>query len=156
MSVHRECGEDIRWAHRPDDPERFLPPLEYAGEVYVIDEGGSAIQMHGYRMHRCDPQKVIEWQTYIEQMKDLKGDDSYEGRINYRQAASERNRDEQWEIALKVECPKCELDPGMKCCSLKKQYRESGELIELRWPHPERTELALHPKREEIDDAAHT
>ena len=146
MSTHKDCGEEIRWAHRPDDPERFFPPLEYAGEVYIIDEGGNAIQMHGYRMHRCDPEKVEAWQEYIAKISDLKGPDSYEADINYRHAASERNREQLWETALTVICPSCEEPVGKRCHSMSKHLIQTGELTETRWPHPSRTEAAINAK----------
>jgi hypothetical protein len=144
MSTHKDCGEQIRWARRLEDPTRWLPPLEYAGEGFVLStsddsEDHFASEVHVYKLHRCDPDKVLAWQEYTERMADIQGTappgPSYA-------LARERDRENAWEQALKKPCPRCGVAKKVKCKSLgtvaKKKEKESGEITETRWPHPER------------------
>lgn len=138
MSIHKECGEHIHWFQREDD--RFYPPMEYAGVVYVnID--GKLVETTGYRHHRCDPEKVAAWVEYLNTMEELKGPDSFEGAINAHIAASERHREELWEHCLKVDCPRCPAIEGERCVNLS-FLKKTGELVEVRYPHLPRQEEA--------------
>lgn len=144
MSVHKDCGEQIRWVRRAEDPERFMPPLEYAGEGIIITGGDSpesalGSQVHVYKIHRCDPDTMEEWQRYCARMADLKGQAPPETPY---QMMRERDRESAWEEAIKKPCPKCGVPKKVRCKSLgvhaKKLEKQTGEVTETRWPHPER------------------
>lgn len=137
MSVHRECGAEIKWAKRDDDSAKYFPPLEYLGEVFVIDSSGSAVQVHGYRRHNCDPEAMLAWQDYQQRLAEVKGES-----FTPYEAARERDREIVWESALKVECGRCDQPAGQKCRSMQLKHLRTGELVELRNPHPVRIELA--------------
>jgi len=134
-SVHKECGADISWARRPDDPERFLPPLEYAGELFVI-ENGTATQHHGYRVHLCDPQRIIEWKEYQEQLASAKGEE-----YTPYAAAREKELDELWAFVEGVACPTCDVSEG-KCISQSRHLKSTGEVRNVRSPHQSRIDHA--------------
>lgn len=75
MSVHSDCGGDIFWVRRSDDPERWMPPLEFAGYRYVItgdEPERTAIQVPTYIMHNCNPEKIEAWQEYQFKLAQLK------------------------------------------------------------------------------------
>jgi hypothetical protein len=137
MAVHRECGAEIKWAKRDDIPDKYLPPLEYLGEVFVIDSSGAAIQVHGYQRHNCDPDVMIAWQDYQKRLAEVKG----EAFTPY-EVARERDREVTWKTALKVECPRCEAAVDEKCRSMQLKHLRTGELVEVKNPHPVRLELA--------------
>lgn len=139
MSTHRDCGEPIKWARRDDDSERFMPPLEYVGEVYVIDSGGAAIMVHAYRQHRCDPDKMEAWQEYLGKMDKLKGT-TVLADMTAHEAARERDREARWEVALRKECIRCDAPAGERCRDMSARYRKTGEIVHTNNPHPERLE----------------
>lgn len=137
-SVQRECGADIVWAKRPDDDSRFLPPLEYVGEVYLLDGKGkdkTGEQRHAYRIHQCDPDRIIEWQDYQHRLAEAKGED-----YTPYAAAREKENEEMWNQVLHVSCPRCDRDVGEKCISLARHLLKTGEIVECRNPHPARIE----------------
>lgn len=140
VSVHKECGEDIRWAHRDDQPDRFRPPLEYAGQVFIIDERDVAIMVHSYRPHRCDPDKMVAWQEYQEKIAAIKERKVPDLDMSPWQIKKERDLDATWEAALKVPCPRCEVPAGEKCRSLLKQHVKTGEIVHVKNPHTARIE----------------
>lgn len=131
MATHKDCGADIRWAKRDDDSKKYLPPLEYVGEVYVIDSSGAAIQVHGYKRHLCDPEALTAWQDYLARLAEAKGES-----FTPYEAARERDNELVWETALKVACEYCEAPKNVKCHSMQLRHRKTGEIVELRHPHP--------------------
>ena len=142
MSIHKECGAEISWLRRPDDLDRYLPPMEYAGEGYVKDaETGAGIYRHIYRTHLCDPEKIIEWQDYQQRLAEAKGEE-----YTPYDAARERERENLWELALKVACRRCSRLPGEKCISLSVRNVNQGIEEETKNPHPQRIEDALKMK----------
>lgn len=155
MSVHKECGEDIRWAKRDDDPERFVPPLEFAGQAYVIDENGVAHTVTTYTSHKCDPDKVRDWADYLRRLALAKDETPIEA-DNVKLWAAKRQRDNEqaWEVAITTECPRCDASIGAKCHNISAMFRKTGEIVELKNPHPERIEKAyklghnLYPRGE--------
>ena len=147
-SVHKECGADITWARRDDDPSRFMPPLEYVGEVFLIEgvtrEDKTAVQRHAYRLHICDPDRIIEWQDYMRRLAEAKGMsveelNSFGGASHY-EAAREKESEENWNMALMVSCTRCDAPKGEKCRSLATKHIKTGEIVETRNPHPVRLE----------------
>jgi hypothetical protein len=135
-SVHKECGADIVWAKRDDDSGRWLPPMEYVGEVYLLEGKGDAkvgTQKHAYRIHQCDPDRIIEWQDYQHRLAEAKGET-----FTPYEAAREKINEETWAQALRVDCPRCERPAGEKCISLSRHLIITGEIQECRNPHPAR------------------
>jgi hypothetical protein len=141
MSVHKECGADIVWLRRDDDESRFLPPMEYAGEVYIKGENGTAQRVHGYRQHLCDPDAIIAWQDYQRRLAEAKGEE-----YTPYDAARERERENMWDLALAVTCRRCHSTPGEKCYSQQVRLVKAGIKEETRNPHPERIEDAIAAK----------
>lgn len=147
-SVHKQCGEEVVWARRPDDRSRYLPPLQVVGEgLMVIDGVGHRGPI--YQVHRCDPDKIIEWAQYQRDLAAAKatvGDmpepvlhaaQTQRQRDNY--AERQQVREEQWEVALQVPCRTCERPYGFKCLNMT-ELRRTGEEVETRWPHDSRFE----------------
>jgi hypothetical protein len=142
MSVHKDCGADIQWLKRDDDPNRFLPPMEFAGQFYVKIDGVGTIA-NCYRPHICDPDVMEDWLNRQARLAELRGDAEAMEEIDGRQAwalAREREREKSWEIALKVDCPRCLQPKDEKCISMAQTHRKTGEMVELRNPHPDRLE----------------
>jgi len=86
MSTHKECGEPIHWAKLERDHERFLPPLEFAGEGFILDADRVGIKVQVYREHVCDPKKVRAWQKRVTDLVNLGVRDPSQGRaavVNY-------------------------------------------------------------------------
>lgn len=129
-----------------------MPPMEFAGPVYVLEDNGSVVERTAYRVHRCDPEKVVAWQEYISTMAELKGPDSYEGEVNMYAAARERERQEVWEIALLVNCDKCGANADEKCRKMSQHLVKTGEIVEARHPHPVRLEAAYAARKEAISN----
>jgi hypothetical protein len=145
MSIHKDCGADIRWFKRDDDESRFMPPMELAGEGYIIDpedkSGMHLVWRYIYRPHMRDPAAVIEWQRYQEQLSEAKGEE-----VGVYEAVKTRSQDEQWDVALLVACTKCHMLPGERCVSQQKHLQKTGEIINTNWPHPERLEAGYNFK----------
>lgn len=151
-SIHKECGADIVWAKR-EDSDRFMPPLEYVGEVYLLEGKGEekfGVQRHAYRIHNCDPDRIIEWQEYQFRLAEAKGET-----FTPYAAARERDRESTWNMALKVPCPRCERDAGQKCISLSRHLIATGEIQETLNPHPARMTAfeEWHAERKKNDDS---
>lgn len=144
--IHKECGSDIVWARREDDPDRFHPPMEYVGEVFLISGKGEKVaeQRHAYRIHQCDPDRIIEWQDYQHRLAEAKGEE-----YTPYAAAREKQNEETWNLVLKVDCPRCERPVGEKCISLARHLLKTGEMQECRNPHPARTEAFERWHRDE-------
>lgn len=152
MSVHKECGEYIKWARRPDDPERFYPPMEHAGEHYVLDDDGVAIAVHTYRPHRCDPAKVLAWQEFQQKLAEVREQQLNNPPDVSWSALAEQRREEVWASALTIDCPRCPALAGEKCINLSQHLQRTGELVETRAPHTQRSDLAYEPNKEQTDD----
>ena len=140
MSTHSDCGETIKWIARDD--QKWYPPMEFAGTYFIIDNDGYGQEVHAYRPHRCDPEKVEAWQEYLLKMTDLKGPESYEAKQSMHHLARERDREFAWESAFKVICPKCEAEVDERCISMSVHLRKTGEVTHTKNPHPQRLELA--------------
>lgn len=140
VSVHRDCGEDVKWAKRSDDDTRWNPPLDYIGPVYIIDESGAAIQVNAYRTHNCDPDKMEAWLERCRRVAELKGGDL--DSLEVRAVKADMDRESVWDVALKVACPACEVAVGVKCHSMALRYRKEDKIVGVLNPHPRRLELA--------------
>ena len=142
MSIHRDCGEPIRWAEMDIDPgltPRYLPPLEEAGTAFILD-GNVAKEVHTYRLHRCDPEKVAAWQEYCRKMEELKNEAPVVGQT-VGQIARNREREEVYQSAMRVECPNCGAARNQPCRDMRKGNKNYGNAT--RWPHTGRESLAM-------------
>lgn len=140
--IHKECGERIVWLRRPDDMDRFLPPMEYAGEGYIgVD--GCGVYGTLYKAHLCDPEKVLAWIDYQKRLAVAKGEE-----FTPLDAARQREREDLWTLALTVACPRCDAAVNVKCHSLAQHKIKQGIKEETLNPHPERIEHALAWKDE--------
>jgi hypothetical protein len=95
VSIHKECGAQIRWAHRDDEPGRWLPPLEFAGQAYILTEDENAVLVTTYKMHQCDPDQMEAWAAYKEKLAEIQARNAAEptGMTNY-EIAREQRREE--------------------------------------------------------------
>lgn len=117
MSIHTDCGANIKWAKRSDDPDRFSPPLEFHGFYYIVDESGSAIEVTTYQPHICDPERMKKYQDRIAQVAKQRAPKKSKLLSPEYEAARQVRRDDNWKIALKVECETCGAKPRSKCRS---------------------------------------
>jgi hypothetical protein len=147
MSTHNDCGEDVTWAHREDDTERWLPPLEFAGEVFILQQVPGldkpvASRMHAYRLHRCDPDKIEAWIAYQERLQALKQQHP-EMIVTDTPAyviARQRRAEQEREYAEQIDCKRCGAMPNQPCRSLSKNPSQMNKPTT--WPHPERVAAA--------------
>ncbi len=138
MSIHKECGEEIIWVARDDEPGRYHPPLDYMGQVYVVVDD-KLIRTTGYKSHKCDPDKVEAWMAYLQRMEQVKSSQPDLLEAPGLWAASRAKRKEEaWATALAWSCPTCEAPPGSYCINLSKRFK--GQNVETTNPHPARLE----------------
>lgn len=142
MSVHKDCGETIRWA-KTEGSGRWMPPLEFVGNHFIIqqDENGDsvAVQVSTYEIHNCDPDKMLAWQEYQKKIAKLKGSaPNVETGMSNWQMARERDREATWTQALKIPCSRCGVKKGKRCIDLAKHKR--GIKAETKNPHLSRLE----------------
>lgn len=140
VSVHRDCGAEIKWARRDDDNTRWNPPLEFAGTFYIIDEAGAAIQVTGYQIHNCDPDQMEAWLERCRRVAELKGGDM--DSLEVRAVKAEMDREQVWAVALKNECSYCGAKKNEKCHSMALVHRKKNLIVEIKNPHPGRLDLA--------------
>lgn len=154
MSVHKNCGEQIRWAQRPGGG--WFPPLELVGEVFILtrNEGGdgdyTGSEVMAYRIHQCDPDKMEAWQAYKERLasiEDAKVKDERAAYVSDREAARARDMENAWDEVHGTPCPRSEhcLTDGY-CCNLTAVKKNGGEFVPTKWPHPERVLAAQQAK----------
>lgn len=162
MSTHDKCGATITWARRPDDMDRYLPPLEFAGTGYIIDQG-VGVQTQVFKEHHCDPEAMIRWAEYkakIAEIEERKPDfqDVHEQAAVERAARKARIEElieEEWEWALKIECKKCGAQVKEKCANLTE--RSKGNWVPTKHPHPTRadesgwTKHIVERRKKELD-----
>lgn len=140
MSVHKECGEDIRWALRDDQSGRYNPPLEFVGHMYVIDSDTNvAKRVTVWQPHNCDPEKMLAWQEYRLRILELRarGAEIAEGLEDWKLAQAKRE-EETWNEVLKYECRRCEAPIDEKCRNMGQRFRKTGEIVHVKHPHTER------------------
>lgn len=150
MSVHKDCGELINWFKRPDDMARFLPPMEYVGQMYMVTETESgekaAVQVAGYKVHNCDPEKMLAWQEYQAKVAVIKEHGKVQAKeLNLPNNAWEMARDKRQEearaFAQQVACPMCEALEGQPCFNLT-IFKREGLTVPTKSPHLGRTRRA--------------
>lgn len=141
MTIHRDCGKEIRWATRDDDPDRFRPPLEFAGHAYIITEDGTAVYTSTYKAHECDPDDIKAWLDLKRRQAEAKGipyDD-----IDDREAAIiayERDQQAYRDRAMAAKCDVCKAPKGELCFNMNALKR--GIKTYNKNPHPSRAEKA--------------
>lgn len=137
MSIHTQCGKEVRWANREDDPEKFRPPLEFVGHNYIITEDNIALYVSTYRQHECDPDEIVKWLDLKRRQAKALGHPTVEiDRKEEWALAKEEQRKKDWKEALKVDCPQCEVKVGKKCHNMTK--RKQGIKEYTKNPHPRR------------------
>lgn len=132
MSTHKDCGEDITWVKRDDDPSRFMPPLEFFGYAYILSDAPNgektAVQVATYKTHHCDPDKVIAWHEYKARIAAIEQNAPVVMSKSDWEIARDRRQEETMRLAMKVSCPRCEVREGEPCISLAKG-KTLGEVI---------------------------
>lgn len=151
MSVHKDCGELINWFKRPDDLDRFLPPMEYVGEYYMTSDAGNgekvAVQVAAYKVHHCDPDKMLAWQEYKAKLAAIKERGEEQPHVDLGKTDWEIARDRRQEqaraFAEQVECPTCNAAVDQPCYNLTIYYRsDEKDIVPVKNPHPARVKLA--------------
>lgn len=145
MSTHKDCGEQITWVRREDNSGWF-PPLEFDGYALVLveheeSETGDkyAKQVATYKVHHCDPDKVIAWMEYKQRLAaiEAKGGVPVLSKPDW-EIARDQRREELWEKALKYECTDCGVGAGEYCVSRAKGPSHGKRILN---PHNSRLEL---------------
>lgn len=155
MSIHKECGEEIVWLRKPDDVDKYLPPMEYVGPMYFKTEGPNGevcgIQATAYKMHRCDPDKMEAWIEYKERIAEISEHAPEQPVKVQREAAKQKKSD--WVIArerkqanIRTECEayvcrRCDAVQFEPCYNLT-IFKRTHEKVPINMPHPVRQEDA--------------
>lgn len=134
MSLHIECGRNIAWARRRDDPERFIPPLELVGMYTIIDADGIGIEVPCFQPHVCNPTDVEDWQRRLRELEVQREAGVAVTPTQAYAARAQERREEAWREALQVECPKCKATVGEFCTNL--SAVNTGQPI--KYPHEAR------------------
>lgn len=115
------------------------------GNVLVSEQGkdGSRllVQREAFVRHQC--QGLADRRNRREEFQkemDRKRRRSRKKAAEDRKASSEWIREAMWTLALKVQCPKCEQHPFLRCLNLVELRR--GERVPVKWPHAERIIVA--------------
>ena len=137
MSVHNLCGAQVKWAHRSNDPDKWHPPLDPIGLAYIIvDE--QVVEVMTYKLHDCDPMQMATWKERKAKQAEIKGEPL--DAVDVYELHREDIRLTQWQLALKAPCSRCGAERGTMCMSMAQKYRKTGEIVEIKWPHPGRVE----------------
>jgi hypothetical protein len=117
MSIHSDCGAEIRWPRKQDDLESFGPPLEYAGQGYIFDENGSTVQVSVYKNHICQASQMEVWLDNKARIAKLQKTSA--ARLPVTNEAYKLAREEAQTAnrkrALTVACPTCQAAIGDMC-----------------------------------------
>jgi ribosomal protein S27AE len=120
-SLCGRCGSGVVWAKRLNGD--WHPPLEHAGQTYLISDRGVVQRVAAYHRHRCDPEMVDDWAG------EVRDRDPY----HYDREATLQG---QKEAVKGRPCPRCDADPDDPCMNLTE--RRWGREAEKVWPHFER------------------
>jgi len=117
MSIHYDCGAEIRWSRKPDDPESFMPPLEYSGQGFIFDENGIAIQVTVYKPHFCNADQMEVWLKNKVRIDTMKGTEEFIAPVTNDMLKDARDKEKKKLIkyALRVPCPTCEAPEKVMC-----------------------------------------
>lgn len=145
MGVHRDCGEQITWTRR-EDGTGWAPPLEFAGHQYVLrehptDPGSQiAVRESVYKIHQCDPDKVLAWREYKARLAEIEAKlPAVDLPQTDWEVKRERDREERWNATLPYPCTDCGVGAGEYCIHLGKGPRAGQPL---RNPHFTRVALS--------------
>lgn len=158
MGTHKDCGEPVRWFRRPEDMDKWMPPLEWAGHAYIVVDGGesgeqAATEVSIYRPHHCDPEKMAAWQEYKAKLEEVR-QRGQAVELNGKSAKLVAQKPKDWEIArdrnqqtarleaMVVECNKCQVKAGVPCYNLT-IFKKTGEQVPTKMPHTSRWMEAL-------------
>lgn len=134
-SVHKECGANIIWMKSPNDPGRWMPPMEYAGEGYWVDSEMVGHGAHFYQPHVCDPAQVEAWIARLQRIADATGDSTKLDEIDIRAARKQADQESARKAAEKYDCDQCGAVAGKPCLS---KAKGQGLGNPTKWPHPDR------------------
>lgn len=140
MSIHKDCGEHVKWVRRTDEDDRWFPPLESIGHVYVIIDD-QVVETIGYRHHKCDPAKMKAWLDYLAIIGELKGDTSELDSVVAHQAARDRQAESTRKYAERVACPQCNQGINEPCVNMS-ILKKTGELEPTKNPHQSRIDFS--------------
>lgn len=134
MTIHSDCGKEIRWAQRDDDPDRFRPPLEFAGQAYIVTEDNIAVYVTTYKQHECDPDDIKRWMELKRAQAEALGKPVDElDRKEERNIARKQAQNDAWSLTIKIPCATCGAKAGQKCFNMTKRKQDIVE--ENKWPH---------------------
>lgn len=152
MTIHSDCGKEIKWVHRDDDPDRWHPPLEFAGQAYVIiDE--VAVYTSIYQRHECDPDDMKKWLELKRAQAEIKGVPVEDiDRREERAIARKLQQDEEYAVACRVACIVCKAEKGELCFNLHKLKK--GDKIYNLHPHLDRHDRGWADMRREKANAS--
>lgn len=122
MSLCSSCGHEVRWAKRTAG--RTHPPLEYLGNVLIVDHRNVVEEVAGYKQHICDPEEMAAWENYRNQ--------ATEQRIDYLEQVQRAQ-----EASRVVMCRKCGADIDVACKNLHARRKGNFDVDNV-WPHKER------------------
>lgn len=141
MGTHKECGEDITWVRRDDQPDRWAPPLQFAGYAKILTDGPNgdkvAVEVATYKTHHCDPEKIIAWQEYKARLAAIEASSPpvVKSMTDW-EIARQRNQEEAMAFATAVACPQCHMGVDEPCVSMAKG-KTLGQPVKN--PHTKRT-----------------
>lgn len=122
MSLCSSCGHEVRWAKKTTGNTH--PPLEYIGNVLVVDHRNVVEEVAGYKQHICDPEDIESWTAYRNQ--------ETERRIDYNETVQRAQ-----EASRVVMCRKCGSDIDVPCKNLAARRKGNFD-VDTVWPHKER------------------
>ena len=141
MSLHKDCGREIEWPRNPENPEKFLPPLEFVDRYYIIMEDGTSAYVNAYKRHDCDPEEITIWMDLKRRQAQAKGIsvDEIDNREE-RLIKKEKDRKADIKEAKKKACRTCGAPIGEMCINLSK--KRMGVKVHTKNPHPSRMEFS--------------
>ena len=142
MTVHKQCGAHITWARSPNNESKWMPPMEYMGEGFWVDEEMVGHHAHFYQAHVCDPDQVEKWHERLERIAEVTGDEHDAQRlaeVDVRAARRQADQESARAAARKFACPTCDARKNHNCIS--KASTKQGGGKETLWPHPARLAL---------------
>lgn len=142
-SPHKQCGAMITWARSPNDDTKWMPPMEYKGEGFWIDEDMVGHHVHIYGPHVCDPDEVAKWQDRLERIAEVTGDPEDIQRVadvDLRAARRQADQESARAAARKFTCPACDAKKNHDCVNRSKGKNPGAGKPTL-WPHPARLAL---------------
>lgn len=145
MSIHKECGENVRWVKGGRRKERFMPPLEFVGNytILVLDDDGDEVgtDVACYQVHTCDPDKMLAWRERLARVKEIKDLPPIlveaDRPLSNWKIARERDQENARAAAEKRDCTTCGAIEGEFCFNLS-IFKRTHEKVPTNMPHASR------------------